>query len=198
MEFGFLQSDSVLQYIVFPLLIFLARVIDVTLETIRIILISRGLKLVASIMGFFEILVWLIALGQIMQRLTDPINYIAYASGFAVGNYVGIWIENRLAMGLAILRIITQNNFMEIVIAIQSMGYGTTYVEAHGEKGPGVIVFAVVKRKDVRNITTVIRKIDHDAFYTVEDVRSVSQATFPTQRVGRRSSRFGMMKRVGK
>jgi uncharacterized protein YebE (UPF0316 family) len=183
MEYGFLTVETALQYIVFPFLIFLARVIDVSLETIRIILISRGLKIIASIMGFFEILVWLIALGQIMQHLTDPVNYIAYAGGFAVGNYVGIWIENRLAMGLEILRVITQHNFMEIVIAIQSMGYGVTYVEAHGEKGPGVIIFAVVKRKDMRAITGIVREIDRDAFYTIEDVRAANQGTFPARRL---------------
>lgn len=176
-------------YFIYPFLIFLARVVDVSLETVRIILIARGMKILASVLGFFEILVWLIVLGEIMNSLNDPVNYIAYAGGFAVGNYVGIWIENKLAMGLSILRIITQSDMMGIVIAIQSMGYGVTYVEAHGEKGPGVIVFAVVRRKDLPQVTEVVKSIDPTAFYTIEDVRMVSEATFPTQRFHKRRAR---------
>ncbi|HOJ04990.1 MAG TPA: DUF2179 domain-containing protein [Bacteroidota bacterium] len=170
-------------YFVYPFLIFLARVVDVSLETVRIILIARGMKILASILGFFEILVWLIVLGEIMSSLNDPVNYIAYAGGFAVGNYVGIWIENKLAMGLSIIRIITQSDMMGIVIAIQSMGYGVTYVEAHGENGPGVIIFAVVRRKDLPQVTDVVKSIDPTSFYTIEDVRFASEATFPTQRL---------------
>jgi uncharacterized protein YebE (UPF0316 family) len=191
MQFGFEFSSPLLGYLVFPTLIFLARVIDVSLETVRIIMINRGLKLLSSAIGFIEILIWLAALGHIIQHLADPLNYIAYALGFAVGNYIGIWIENRLAMGLSLIRIITQQQVMELVIAIQSMGYGVTYVQAHGESGPGAIILAVVKRKDLRQVTDVVKTIDRDSFYTIEDVRSANMARFPARRLKLKRGKHG-------
>jgi uncharacterized protein YebE (UPF0316 family) len=191
MQIGFGTDAQFLSYALFPLLIFLARVLDVSLETFRIILISRGMKLLSSAIGFVEILIWLAALGHIMQHLDDPVNYFAYAAGFAVGNYVGIWIENRLAMGLSLIRIITQREVMEIAIAIQAMGYGVTYVEAHGESGPGAIILSVVKRKDLKQITAVVRAIDVNSFYTIEDVRSVSMGRFPSRRLHLRRGKLG-------
>lgn len=191
MLFGFDADARFLSFVLIPLLIFLARVLDVSLETFRIILISRGMKLLSSAIGFVEILIWLAALGHIMQHLDDPVHYLAYASGFAVGNYVGIWIENRLAMGLSLIRIITQREVMEIAIAIQAMGYGVTYVEAHGESGPGAIILAVVKRKDLEQITAVVKAIDANSFYTIEDVRSVSKGRFPSRRLSLRRGKLG-------
>ena len=93
--------------IIIPLLIFVARIFDVTLGTIRIILVSRGVKIPAALLGFFEVLIWLIAIGRVMQNLNNVSNYIAYAGGFAMGNFVGIYIENKLAMGLLSIRVVT-------------------------------------------------------------------------------------------
>ena len=94
--------------IILPILIFLARIVDVTFGTIRIIFVSRGMKWLAPIFGFFEIMIWLFAIGQVFSNLTNITYYVAYAGGFACGNFVGIWIEEKMAIGTLIVRIITR------------------------------------------------------------------------------------------
>ena len=130
-----------LRWIVIPILIFFARIVDVSLGTIRIIYISRGMKLLAPLFGFCEILIWLIAIGQIMQNLTCISYYLAYAFGFASGNYMGIIIEERLAMGKVVLRIITQRDATELIRELRTNGYGVTVVDAWGSTGPVKIDF---------------------------------------------------------
>jgi uncharacterized protein YebE (UPF0316 family) len=92
MDNGILSNFGLYTWIVLPLLIFLARVVDVSMGTIRVIFVSRGLKYLAPVVGFFEVLIWLLAIGQIMKNLSSPLCYVAYAGGFAAGNYIGIVI----------------------------------------------------------------------------------------------------------
>jgi len=99
MEIGSLTISEIYALIGLPLLIFFARVCDVSLGTIRIIFISKGIKYLAPIVGFFEILIWLLAISQIMQNLTNPYYYIFYAGGFATGNLVGIILDEKLSIG---------------------------------------------------------------------------------------------------
>ncbi|HER42916.1 MAG TPA: hypothetical protein ENO08_00460, partial [Candidatus Eisenbacteria bacterium] len=84
----FIDSE-LFKWVVLPLLIILARVIDVTIGTIRIVFVSRGHKVIAPILGFFEVLIWLLAIGQIMRNLSNFMCYIAYGTGFALGTYMG-------------------------------------------------------------------------------------------------------------
>ncbi|MBM3316827.1 MAG: hypothetical protein FJY75_03145, partial [Candidatus Eisenbacteria bacterium] len=97
-----LPETALFQYGVLPLAIVVARVIDVSLGTVRVILLNRGMRYLAPLLGFFEVLIWLLAIGQIMQNLSNWACYLAYATGFALGNFTGLWIEGRLAMGLAL------------------------------------------------------------------------------------------------
>ena len=106
MDSSFFQSDIHI-YIILPLLIFLARICDVTLGTIRIIAVSKGLKRLAPFLGFFEVFIWILAISRIMQNLNNPICYIAYAGGFAAGNYVGMKVEEKVALGIILIRVIT-------------------------------------------------------------------------------------------
>ncbi len=106
MEQSFTQSILFI-WVIVPLLIFLARVIDVTLQTIRIVSISRGIRWLAPLVGFFEVLIWLLAISQIMKRVSNPVAYIAYAAGFATGTAIGQSIERRLSLGTVMLRVIT-------------------------------------------------------------------------------------------
>src|SRR3989338_8300095 len=93
-------DSPVFQYVVIPLLIFLARVCDVSVGTVRLILLYRGRRVLAPLLGFFEVLIWLLAVRQIMFNLTNPVVFISFAAGFAAGNYVGIILEEKLAVGL--------------------------------------------------------------------------------------------------
>jgi len=122
-------------FILLPVLIFLARVLDVSLGTIRIIFISRSRKFLAPAIGFFEILIWLVAIGKVMQNLNNVFCYIAYAGGFAAGNFMGIWIEAKLAMGTLMVQIITRQDASALINSLKSSGYGVTAVPAHGTTG---------------------------------------------------------------
>jgi uncharacterized protein YebE (UPF0316 family) len=124
-----------------PVFIFLARICDVTIGTMRIIFVSRGMKMVAPVLGFFEVFIWIIAVGQIFQNLTNPLNYFAYAAGFATGNFVGMLVEERLAMGLALIRIITQRDATNLIDYLRTAGYGVTVIDAQGKMGPGKVLF---------------------------------------------------------
>jgi uncharacterized protein YebE (UPF0316 family) len=180
---GFPLFDSPLFiWVVIPLLIILARIIDVTLDTMRIIYISRGMKYLAPLFGFFEILIWLLAISQIMRNLNNPVYYLAYAVGFATGNLVGIFVEERLAVGRVVLRIISQKDTTELVTHLRSRGYGVTTVDAEGSTGPVKLIFTVIDRNNIKSVVQSIQNYNPRAFYSIEDVRLVKEGTFPPSR----------------
>ncbi|MDK2915485.1 MAG: hypothetical protein PWR25_42 [Euryarchaeota archaeon] len=184
--------------VVIPIFIFLARICDVTIGTMRIIFVSRGMKMVAPILGFFEVFIWIVAVGQIVQNLTNPLNYFAYAAGFATGNYVGMLVEERLAMGLALIRIITQRDATNLIDYLRAAGYGVTVLDAHGKQGPGKVIFSVVKRKNIRDVENAIHEFNPKAFYSIEDVRRAAEGTFPAPVPGPTPFSFGRVIRRGK
>lgn len=179
-----LFNSDTFKWVILPILIFLARLTDVSLGTIRIIFISRGLKYVAPIIAFFEINIWLLAIAQIMLNLNNPICALAYAGGFAMGNLVGILIEEKISVGSVIVRIITRHDSDKIIKCLKSKKYGVTIVDAKGNKGDVKIIFAVIRRGDLNKILDDIKCIHPDAFYTVEDVRTVEKAIFPMNKRG--------------
>ena len=126
-------DSSSLTFIILPLLIFLARILDVSIGTLRIIFVARGLKYFAAILGFFESLIWLLAVTQVMQNLTSWQTYIAFALGFAAGNYVGVVLEERIAIGNLLIRVITRKEADELVHVLWGAGYGVTSVDAQGK-----------------------------------------------------------------
>ena len=101
-----MEAFDLYTYLLLPLLIFCARIIDVSIGTLRIIFVSKGKRNIAPLLGFFEVLVWILAISEIMQNLNNWVCYVAYAAGFAAGNYVGMIIEEKLAIGILIIRII--------------------------------------------------------------------------------------------
>lgn len=178
MDAAFLNSD-VFRFFLLPLIIFSTRICDVTLDTLRIIYVSRGLKFLAAAIGFFEVLIWLFAITQIFRNLTNPLYYVAYAGGFAMGNFIGILIEERMAIGTVVIRIITQKDADELIAFLKKEGYGVTHINAQGAQGPVKIIFTIVKRKDIEHVLEIIRSCNPMAFYTIEDVRSVRKGVFP-------------------
>lgn len=161
-------------YVVIPLLIFLARVVDVSLDTIRIVFISKGNKILAPILGFFEVLIWLIAITRIMQNLDNVMYYIAYAAGFAAGNYIGLIIEEKLALGLQMFRIITQKEAPVLIQSLIEKGYGITFLDAEGKNGNVNVIFSVVKRSESKKVIEIINRHNPNAFYSIEDIRRVN------------------------
>ena len=172
-------DSTMYTWVVLPILIFIARIMDVSLDTIRIIFINRHLKHYASVIGFFEVLIWLMAIRQIFQHLGNPFCMIAYAAGFATGNYVGIIIENRLSIGKVIIRIITRRDADDLITFLRSAGYGLTIIDAEGVTGPVKVIMSIVERSNLEHIVEIIKQHNPLAFYSVEDVRFVSEAVTP-------------------
>ena len=123
-------DTDIFAWVILPLLIFLTRIVDVSMGTLRIVFVSKGLKYLAPIIGFFEVIIWLLAIRIIMQNLNNFMCYLAYGAGFAMGNYIGIFLENRLAVGRAALRVITRMDASELIKTLREKGYGVTNVEA--------------------------------------------------------------------
>jgi len=172
-------SHDVVVWVIVPLLIFLARILDVSLGTMRIIFVSRGMKYLAPLVGFFEVIIWLIAIGAVMENLSNIACILAYGAGFAAGTYAGLMIENKLALGSALIRIITQKDAAELVFQLRCKGFGVTSMEAEGIEGKVSVIYSVIKRQDYSKITAIIKKYNPKAFYTLEYIQHVSEGIFP-------------------
>jgi uncharacterized protein YebE (UPF0316 family) len=137
-------------------------------------MVARGNKVFAPILGFFEVLIWIIVIGSIMQNIDNWVNIIAYAAGFATGNYVGLLIEERIAMGIVRVQIITKKPANKLITKLIKEKYGITYHEARGSNGNVNIIYSIVNRKKLKKLIYSIRSMNPNAFYTVEDVKFVS------------------------
>ena len=173
------MSSETLALLTIPVLVFLARILDVSIGTLRIIFVSKGFKAYAALLGFVESLVWILAITQVMQHIDNWITYVAFAFGFAVGNYVGIMIEERIAVGSQIIRIITRHAADDLVSYLRGEGYGVTAVDATGEGGPVKVIFTVARRRKLEHIIGIIKRFNPNAFYTIEDVRFVKETFLP-------------------
>ena len=178
---SFFNSD-IFAWVILPLLIFCARICDVSLDTVRLIFVSKGIKHVAPILGFFEVIIWLLAVSQIMKHLDNIICYIAYGGGFAMGNYIGMYIEEKLSIGNVIIRVITKPDTNELINELISQNYGLTIVDAEGSQQKVKIIFSVIKRENIHNFISIINQHNPHAFYTVEDVRSINEGVFKGSR----------------
>ncbi len=169
-------TDTIMfNFIIIPLLIFLSRIADQTIGTIRIIFVSKGMKYLAPLLGFFEVLLWLIIMRQIFQNLDNTLYYIAYAAGFGMGNYVGILIEEKMAMGLTLIRVIPFKDSKNLLKYLKKSNFRFTSIVGHGSEGPVDIIFSIIKRKHINEFTSLINKFNPKAFYTIEEVKFVSQ-----------------------
>lgn len=175
-------SEDIQNWVLLPLLIFLARLSDVTLGTLRIVFVARGRKKIAPLLGFVEVLIWLAAIGQVMQNLNNVVCYIAWAGGFAMGNLAGIILEERIAMGILVVRIITAGQPGELSRKLHDQGFGVTRVDAHGINGRVDLIFTIIQRKDLEMLQQTIRRFDPEAFYSIEDVRAASDQVYSPKR----------------
>lgn len=185
-------ESNLFTYGILPILIGLARVVDVSIGTVKIILVSRGNKVVAPILGFFEVLVWLIAVTTIFQNLNNWACYLGYATGFALGNYVGIKLEEKLALGFQLIRIITRKDAAKLTQKLRATGYSVTAIEAEGSSGVVGVLYSVVERKFIPQIVEIIKTHNPNAFYTIEDIRFVSHSINHTPPSKRGKLRFSL------
>jgi uncharacterized protein YebE (UPF0316 family) len=136
-------------WILLPALIFVARILDQSIGTMRLIFISKGMKNIAPFLGFFEVIIWLLAIGQIMQHLDNWLCYVAYGAGFATGNFIGITLEERLSLGTSIIRVILSNESPELIAALKFHDFGLTIIDADGANGRVKVLLSIIRRKEI-------------------------------------------------
>jgi uncharacterized protein YebE (UPF0316 family) len=144
--------------------------------------VARGNKFIAPILGFFEVFIWLLAISQIMQNLNNIFCYLAYAGGFAIGNFIGIEIEEKLALGKLVVRVITKHDASELIVSLRRKGFGVTSINADGVHGPVQLIFMVIKRIDLKKVVQTINRFNPNAFYSIEDTRKVQAGIFRKKR----------------
>jgi len=159
-----------------PLLIFVARVVDVSLGTLRIICVMRGYRRLSVLLAFFEIIIWVYAITSVVSHLDRFVNVVAYAGGFAAGNWLGMWIEQRLALGLQAVTLFSRGGAQAVAEGLRFADMVVTTLTGGGRDGPVTMCLAVVPRKQVPTVVKIARGIDPDVLITVADVR---QSTFP-------------------
>ncbi len=175
--------------IVSLLLIFFARVLDVSIGTFRIILVSRGYRNIAPFLGFFEVLIWITAIGHVMKNLNSIYSYIFYAAGFATGTFVGMRIEALVSIGYQSVRIITTEKVTALPLTLREEGFGITTVHGRGMKGEVMLIYTTAQRSRIKHLLEIVEQLEPNSFITIEDVRSyksgyVSQPGF-SARLGR-------------
>ncbi len=169
--------SGIFQWVVLPLLIFLARLVDMSMDTIRIMLLSRGKKFIPPLIGFFQVSIWLLAIRQIFLNLSNVMCFIGYSGGFAMGTYVGMLLEERLAIGVQVIRVITRVDAGELIRFLRKEGYGVTSVDGQGATGKVNIIYTIVNRSQIPKVLEIVLRFNPRAFYTIEDVRAANEMT---------------------
>jgi uncharacterized protein YebE (UPF0316 family) len=158
-------------WVILPLIIFFSRLCDVSLGTLRHVFISKGYRKIVPFIGFFEVLIWIVVVAQIMKNLNNVACYLAWASGFASGTYVGLLIEERLALGRQVIRIITNQNCDELLAAFKKGNHGVTIIDAQGAVGPVKMIYTILERVDVQKVVKLIAIHNPTAFYSIEEIK---------------------------
>ncbi len=169
-----------------PLIIFLAETCVVTISTVRIISVARGRKVLASLIGTVEVTIWLFAIGKVMQNLNDWTCFVAFAAGFTIGNFLGVILEGKLAIGTLVVRIITHRNGREIVTMLKAAAYGVTSLDAQGATGAVQVILTVIPRKELANVVALLKACDPQVFYSVDDLQSAAAGIAAGPRVAPR------------
>jgi uncharacterized protein YebE (UPF0316 family) len=156
-----------------PLVIFALRIVDVSMSTVRIVLSVRGHKKIVPLIGFFEVMIWVLAVGNAIRFLDSGLHLLGYGAGFATGNMVGLWIEERLAIGYATIRVVSTHVGVEMADALRTIGFGVTEFSGHGRDGRVEVVYTVCMRRDIERVIEEIERWDPQAFITVEEPRDI-------------------------
>jgi uncharacterized protein YebE (UPF0316 family) len=161
-------------------------------------MVSRGEKVIAPLLGFFEVIIWLLAIGQIMQNLSNWVCYLAYGGGFAMGNYIGIRIEERMALGFVMIRFVIHKNIDDILALLQQDGLFATSVKARSSDGDIRLLYCIAERTKAKEVIDTIKIVDAHSFYTISDVRSADLEVKQKDMFLRLMPRFVRLKRLHK
>lgn len=176
--FSRLFDSGTFMYVVLPLMIFLFRIVDQSIGTLRLIFAAKGLKRLAPFFAFFESFIWLVAIGQIMKQLDNVYCYLAFAAGYAAGNYFGILLEEKLSIGTVVIRVIPKKDTTDLIRHLRAENYGVTVVPVDGMQGPTKMLFTTIRRKEAPRVIEIIKQHNPTAFYTIDEVKVVSGGYF--------------------
>jgi uncharacterized protein YebE (UPF0316 family) len=180
-------SNDIFSFLILPLLIFVARICDVSINTIRIIYMLGGRRLTATLLGFFEAFIWLLVIREIFKHLDNWLCYVAYPAGFATGIFVGMIIEEKIAYGKVIVRIITRKEVNQLIQYLNTQHFRFTKVEAEGPDGKENLVFTVLDRERLDDLLNKLKELIPTAFYTIEKVKAAAESgALPEERGGLR------------
>ena len=180
-------SSEIFSFLILPLLIFIARICDVSINTIRIIYMLGGRRMTATLLGFFEAFIWLLVIREIFKHLDNWLSYVAYPAGFACGIFVGMIIEEKIAYGKVIVRIITRKDVSPLIQYLNSQSFRFTKVEAEGPDGKENLVFTVLDRERLDDLLNKLKELIPTAFYTIEKVKAAAESgALPEERGGLR------------
>jgi uncharacterized protein YebE (UPF0316 family) len=156
------------------IIIFTLRMIDVALATLRIVFLSRGRKGTAAALAMVEGLIWVVAITRVISAgLEDPERIVAFAAGFAAGTYVGALVEQRLALGQSLVRVVAPVDTPQVAGILRQQGFGATVINGDGFEGEVRLTFSVVPRKKVKEVTRLVHEVNAHAFVTVEQTTSL-------------------------
>ncbi|MCF7799062.1 DUF2179 domain-containing protein [Candidatus Woesearchaeota archaeon] len=197
MDITLFMETGLFNWLIMPILIFIARLLDMSLGTLRVIFISKGQKFWAPLIGFFEVLIWLVVVRQIITSMNNPLWAIAYAGGFAAGTYIGILFSEKINIGEVLFRIITKKDSDKLIQELKESGFGITVSKSADKKDKATIIHTVVHTRDVKKVGKLIIKHNPKAFYTIEDVKKVSAGVFPPKSAATHNI-FNPLRRTGK
>ena len=163
---------------VYALVIFLLRICDMSMDTIRVLFVVRGKKLYVFVLGFMQAVIFVVAISSVLTKMSNLLNVLAYALGFATGNVVGMLIENRLAIGHTMVTIISSRLGANIAERLRASGYAVTEISGRGKDGTVFELHVSINRRDVDAVETVVLESDPQAFVTAEDIRPVRRGFF--------------------
>lgn len=166
-------------WVILPVIVFLARITDVSLGTVRILLLGRGNRIIPPLLGFLEVFIWITVIGQLVQYVHNIPAYIGYAAGFAVGNYFGLWIERWLVIGTYLIRLILKDEGEQIAQSLRQAGFGVTRLVGEGSSGSVHVIYTIVRRRDVEHVLALLHVIAPQTFISLEEVRSTERGFFP-------------------
>lgn len=154
------------------LFVFFARILDVSIGTLRTILLVKGYRKIAAVLGFFEVMIYLIVLGKVVGNINQPVLIIAYCLGYASGNFIGSKIEEKISIGRLAAQVILKDLNMSLVDRLREAGFGVTIIEGEGKEGRSYLLHVITERKHARNLFDIIDDCDCAAFVTTTDIRS--------------------------
>lgn len=157
------------------LLIFSLRLTDVSIGTVRLIMVGRGRRKLAALLGFVEVTIWVVAISQVIGNLNNILTILGYSGGFAAGTLLGMWIESKLALGQVGINIISMRKGREIVRKLRQADYGVTVLKGKGRSGTVNLITTIVPRKENENILRLVSEIDHNSFIVVDEMQDVKR-----------------------